>query len=359
MNIHTGSARHGGASRLLMVLLVAASAMFSMAAEARDTLRVLAWPGYADADLVAAFEQQSGLHVEVTYVTSDDELWERVNRNQGADHDVFAVNTAELQRYIDNKLALPVDLSRIPNQRAQLPRFRHPEAIPGIMRDGQVYAVPYTYSEMGLIYNRKLVRQPPQSMAALWDPTYRGRVLAFNTSNHNFSIAALLLGFANPFQIKPAEFRTAAKKLVMLRRNVLTFYNSPEDAVRLYMENEVALVFANYGTQQVQALRKAGADVGYAIPREGALAWLDCWAVARGAQGRAAGREQAERWINFMLEKKVSTALTDRQGLANTITPFPDSSPNDKIIWLEPLEDFAKRNALWNRILSGDGPEKF
>lgn len=322
---------------------------------AKEHLRVLTWPGYADPDVVAEFEQRAGVRVEVSYVHSDDELWDKISRNNGADYDIFAVNTAELQRYVEQRLAVPIDVARIPNLARQLPRFRKLETIPGIVRDRQVYAIPYTYSEMGLIYNRKLVPQPPQSMAAMWEPAFRGRVLAHNTSNHNFSVAALLLGARNPFRLAPEEFHETARKLVDLRRNVLTFYTSPEEAVKLYLEHDIALVFANYGTQQFKALRQAGADVGYVIPREGALAWLDCWVLSRGVRDRAL----AARWINHMLEGRASQALSARQGLANTMSPFPDSSPQDKIIWLQPLEDFAKRNALWNRILSGDSLEKF
>jgi putative spermidine/putrescine transport system substrate-binding protein len=138
-----------------------------------------------------------------------------------------------------------------------------------------------------------------------------------------------------------------------LRRNVLTFYSSPEEAVRLFNGNEVALVFGNYGTQQVKALKDAGADIGYVIPREGALAWLDCWVISRGSRNRPL----AHAWINFMLERKVSQRLTEKHGLANTVTPFPSSAPDARIVWLQPVEDPARRKALWDRIMSGDTAE--
>jgi putative spermidine/putrescine transport system substrate-binding protein len=344
---------------LLRVRAAALLALFALAvprlAAAAEQLRILAWPGYADPDVVAGFEKRTGAQVQVSYVNSDDELAQKLDRNNGADYDVFAVNTAELQRYIDRALAVPINLNAIPNHAKQLARFRAPEAIPGLVRDGKLYALPYTYSEMGLIYNRRQVREIPQSISVLWDPAYRGRVLAYNTSNHNFSLAALSMGVKNPFRLSPAELRQAARKLVQLRRNVRAFYASPEEAVKLYLDNDIAIVFANYGTQQLKALRAAGADVGYVIPREGALAWLDCWAVTRGAKDRAL----AERWINYTLTPEVSALLTSRQGLANTVTAFTDSRPDDRLIWLQPLQDFARREALWDRILSGDGADKF
>jgi putative spermidine/putrescine transport system substrate-binding protein len=213
------------------------------------TLRVLAWPGYADPDLVRQFEQRYGAHVEVTLVSTDDDMRERLRR--GGDFDVFAANTAEIEQYIDQGISVALDLAAIPNAARQLPRFRELANIPGIMRGGAVYAIPYTYSDMGLIYDRAQFGVPPASITALWDARYKGRVLAFQDSTHNFSIAAQALGLNNPFQIAPGEFSRLARHLVELRRNVLSFYTTPEEATELFIRRRAALMFANFGAQQV------------------------------------------------------------------------------------------------------------
>ena len=341
--------RWGRLAALLLGVALSAGAL------AGETLRVLAWPGYADADLVQAFEKRHGVRVEVTLVDSDDALWEKIHARAGADFDVFAVNTAELQRYIDQGLSLPLNLANIPNTRRQLPRFAHPRAIPGISRGAAVYAVPYTYAAIGLIYDRKQFSTPPDSWSVLWDPRYKGRVLAYQGSAHNFSIAALDLGASNPFRIPPAELSRVARHLVALRRNVLTFYARPEEATELFVKHGAALLFANYGSQQVRQLQQAGADIGYVIPREGALAWLDCWTVSKGARNR----ELAEAWINYTLEPQMSGALTERQGLSNTLEASPFMQDGARLIWLQQVEDPGARARLWDRILSGDRPEKF
>lgn len=322
---------------------------FPMPTMAGETLRVLAWPGYADPDLVRIFEQRTGSRVEVTLVDNDDALWERVSRGKAENFDVFAVNTAELQRYIRQGLVLPIDTAALPNLVMQLPRFRDLRAIPGIVHDGKIFAIPYTYSDMGLIYDRKQIKQAPESIAALWDPHYRGKVLAYNGGTHNFSLAALSLGRTTPFHIADKDWPVMTERLIDLRRNVLTFYSEPKESVDLFIGQKAALMFANYGTQQLQLLRAAGADVGYTVPREGALAWLDCWAITHGARNKAL----AEAWINYTLEKGPGDALLNRQGLANTTTPAPYSRASDRLIWLEPVEDVDRRGRLWERILSG------
>src|SRR5665811_2237417 len=83
--------------RLFATLSV--SLALSLPAYAVETLRVLAWPGYADNDLVKNFEKRFDVHIEVSFVSSDDMLREKISANQGGDFDVFAANTADCLLY--------------------------------------------------------------------------------------------------------------------------------------------------------------------------------------------------------------------------------------------------------------------
>jgi len=268
---------------------------------------------------------------------------------------VLAANTAEIQRYTRANLLAPLDLASLPNTKRQLPRFQALSSIEGLTSAGQVYGIPFTYSSMGLIYDRKQIPVAPRSMLELWNPRYRGKVLDFNSAQHNFSFTALALGYAHPFQLDAAQMRVITQKLIALRRNLLTYYTLPEEATAFFIEHKVALMFGNYGTQQVELLRRAGADVGYVIPDEGVLAWLDCWAMTRSASDRTL----ALAWIDYMLEPEVSGLLPQRQGLANTLTAPVDNNANARIMWIGPVEDIQRREELWTRIVSGDRSERF
>ncbi|OJA87693.1 ABC transporter substrate-binding protein [Burkholderia ubonensis] len=348
------------ALRTILVILtlgVACPAGFAAPESANESvLRVLAWPGYADNDVVSAFETRFHVRVEVTLVDSDEALWSRMHSASPPPYDVLAANAAEIQRYASDDLLAPLDLSRIPNRRLQLPNFQHVANIGGLTRGAVTYGIPFTYSSMGLIYDRKQIPVAPHSMLELWNPRYRGKVLDFNSAQHNFSFTALALGYADPFHLSPAQTRIVARKLIDLRRNLLTYYTLPEEATALFVLHRAALMFGNYGTQQVELLRRAGADVGYVIPDEGALAWLDCWAMTRGVEHP----ELALAWINYMLEPAIGSLLTQRQGLANTLTPPPGlDAGRQHLVWIHPVENIARREALWSRIVSGDRPERF
>ncbi|MBN9552407.1 MAG: extracellular solute-binding protein, partial [Alphaproteobacteria bacterium] len=86
--------------------------------------------------------------------------------------------------------------------------------------------------------------------------------------------------------------------------------------------------------------------VAYINPSEGALAWLDNWVISKGVRDKDA----AEKWINFMLSKKVSGALSERTGFGNTVVESGSAGSNDKLVWLNNVEDPLKRSDLWNEI---------
>jgi putative spermidine/putrescine transport system substrate-binding protein len=334
--------------RMLPAVAFAAAAfatLWANPAPAKE-LRIMAWQGYADDDWVKEFEKQTGATVNVVFIGTDDEIWAKIKGSEGKDFDLFAVNTAQLQRYIDAGLVTPYDLSKVPNQKETLPRFRDLAKVQGVMRDGKVYAIPFAFDCIGLIYDTDKVKPAPTSMDILWDPNYKGRVLAYDNGEHNFSFTALTLGIQDPFHLTPDEMQKVKDKLIALKRNVLSFYTTADEALQIYKNNDVALIWANYGQQQLKAMKDAGAHVAYINPKEGALAWLDTWAMTSGVRDK----DLAEAWVNFVLQKKIGQQLSEREGFGNTVVPYPSAGENDKLVYLQLVEDPTKRSDLWNEI---------
>jgi putative spermidine/putrescine transport system substrate-binding protein len=330
----------------LAMAAVAPAILSSRRALANNELRVMAWQGYADDDWVKEFEQQTGATTKVVFIGTDDEIWAKIKGSEGKDFDVFAVNTAQLQRYIDAALTTPHDLDKLPNQKEVLPRFRDLSKVKGVMRDGKVHSIPFCFDSIGLIYDKDKVSPAPDSFEVLWDPKYKGKVLAYDNGEHNFSFTALTLGIEDPFHLSDEQMQKVKEKLIALKQNVLSFYTTPDEALQLYKNNDVALIWANYGQQQVKAMKDAGANIEYVNPKEGALAWLDTWAMTSGVRDR----DLAEAWVNYLLQKKIGQQLSERTGFGNTVIESGSAGANDKLVWLDFVEDPTKRSDLWNEI---------
>jgi putative spermidine/putrescine transport system substrate-binding protein len=330
----------------LGMALAAPAILRSSRAFAAKELRVMAWQGYADDDWVKEFEEQTGAKANIVFIGTDDEIWAKIKGSEGKDFDVFAVNTAQLQRYIDGGLTTPHDLSKLPNQKEVLPRFRDLSTVKGVMRDGKVHSIPFCFDSIGIIYDKDKVSPAPDSFEAFWDEKYKGKILAYDNGEHNFSFTALTLGIEDPFHLSDEQMGKIKEKLIALKHNVLSFYTTPDEALQLYKSNDVALIWANYGQQQVKAMKDAGANIEYVNPKEGALAWLDTWAMTNGVQDV----DLAEAWVNFLLQKKIGQQLSERTGFGNTVVETGSAGANDKLVWLDFVEDPTKRSDLWNEI---------
>src|SRR4051812_20404366 len=331
-------------------LITAAAALAVIAAVAAPAaakeLRILAWQGYADDDWVKAFEAEYKVDVNVVFIGTDDEIWAKIKGSEGKDFDLFAVNTAQLQRYLDLGLVAPYDLAKVPNQKETLARFQDLTKVTGVMRDGKVYAIPYAFDSIGLIYDTDKVKEAPTSWNVMWDEKYAGKVLGYDNGEHNFTVTALTMGVADPFRLSPDQLKQAEDRLMKLKNNVLSFYTTADEALQLYQHNDIAIIFANYGQQQVKTMKDAGAHIAYVNPSEGAPAWLDTWAMTTGVQDK----DLAEAWVNFVLQKQIGQQLSERTGFGNTVVPFASAGPNDKLVWLKDVEDPTKRADLWNEV---------
>jgi putative spermidine/putrescine transport system substrate-binding protein len=287
---------------------------------AENELRLLVWEGYAEKDWVEEFEQKFNAEVSVVYLASDDEMWTKIKGSDGADFDLVSVSTSGVGKFVDNGLFKPIDISKIPNRANQLPQFQDLEKIAGATRDGKVYGIPFAFGSIGLLYDKDRVVPAPTSWSVLWDPKYKQKVIVSDTSEVGISMVAMSLGIKNPYKLTDEQFVQVKDRLSALRDNMLSYYSSSDESLQVYEAGSVDLIFSPWGEQAAGAFRKAGHNVGYAIPNEGASGWIDVWAMTKGVQNE----ELALAWLNFVLEKKISSELTTRFNLGNTVTESPD-----------------------------------
>jgi putative spermidine/putrescine transport system substrate-binding protein len=313
-----------------------------------ETLRILTWEGYADADYIKEFEAETGATVQATFVGDDAEIWAKVRGSNGEDADIITTNVGQLQRYVDSGLLAPIDMDKLPNQAQALERFRDLSKIPGVVHDNKPYMIPFYYGAYLLAYNPDMVDEAPTSWNVLWDPKYKGMVLTHDSYEYNFTIAAIMDGVKDPYHLSEEQLQKYKEKEIELKRQLLAYYSFSDEAVQMYKNNDIAVMVAGYGKQMVKAIRDSGAKVEAVFPKEGAPVWLDAMAITKGATPERA--ELAHKWINFILSKKIAQAMVDRNNQGSTIIDTDVLSANDKVFWVKSVEDPTRRSDLWNEI---------
>lgn len=311
-----------------------------------NELRILTWEGYAEPAWVEPFEEATGASVNVVYVGSVDEMFAKMQGSKGSDFDVVAFDTSAFARYIDGELIQPIDMSKVANAANIIPEF---ENVDPIVRDGEQYGVPFAWGSLPLIYDADAFETAPDSWATMWDPAYEQQMIALDDANNSIVLAALLLGFENPYDLTDEQFAQVKDKLIEQKQLLLTYYAGFDEGVNIFAQNQIKLMFS-MGEPQVAALQEQGVNAALAIPKEKAIGWLDCWVVSAGARDV----DLALAWINATLEPTVGALLSTEQNYGNTTDAEANTdigmTYGDQLAWLLTPEDFEKRVAIWNEV---------
>ncbi|MFL5332093.1 MAG: extracellular solute-binding protein [Geminicoccaceae bacterium] len=316
-------------------------------ATAAGELRIFTWEGYADKPWVEAFEKETGAVAKVSYTGSVDEMFAKMQGSDGADFDVLAFDTGSFKRYIEQKLIQPLDAAKLPNLKNLASAFQNN---PAVTIGDKVYGAPFAWGSLPLIYDTAAFPdKAPDSWALMWDPQYAQQMIALDDANNSIVNAAILLGFKDPFNLTDEQFQAIKAKLIEQKKLLLTYYAGYDDGVKIFADNGAKLM-SSMGEPQVGMLEKKGVKAAFAIPKEGAIGWLDCWNVSKGCKDQ----DLAHAWINLMLSPELGGYITKTYGYGNTTDVAANEAIGmtygDKLIFLQAPEDFQKRTTIWNEV---------
>lgn len=309
---------------------------------AAQEVRLFSFEGYAEPEWVEPFTAATGCEVSVAYTGSVDEMFAKMVGSDGADYDLISIDTSIIQRYLDQGLIIPFDMSSIPNTANLLPSF---SAVAEVMSGGETYGVPIAWGSLGLIYDKAAFPDGVDSWEALWSPENAGHVLALDDANNNVTNAAIILGLDDPFNLSDADFDAVKQKLIEQKQYLISYYAGFEEGVNMWDSSEATLMFS-MGEFQTVELANRGYDVVYSIPKEGGIGWLDTWALSKGVEDS----DCAHQWVNHYLNGHTGPTMTEKNGYGNTTDESPGLDYADKLVWLRPVENFDQRVKVWNEV---------
>lgn len=328
--------------KTLKLTTVCAAALVAATMANAQEVRILAFEGYADDAWRVPFEESSGCKVAVSYVGSVDEMFAKMAGSEGADFDLVSIDTSLFPRYIEAGLLQPYDESKLANLGNLLPAFQQ---VAEVEHNGGRLGVPIAWGSLGLIYDADELSEAPTSWGAMWDPANAQRVIALDDSNNNVVMAALYLGIEDPFNLSKDQMAEVRDKLIELKGNLLSYYAGFDDGVAVWESGAATMMFS-MGEPQIGQLRDKGFNAVYSIPDEGAVGWLDTWALSAGAKDL----ECTHAWADYTLRPEVGEALNSNYGYGPTTVEAQGLGYADKLVWLKPVEDMDARVKLWNEV---------
>ncbi|GFM37572.1 extracellular solute-binding protein [Desulfovibrio psychrotolerans] len=303
--------------RLLVLLALALFATTGVAHA--EPLKILTWKGYAPKELVDKFQKETGIAVEVTY-SNNEEMIAKLRATRGAGFDLAQPSQDRISSVqAEFGLYQPIDFSRIETG-LFIPSML--EAVKkNTLVDGASYAVPFCWGTSGLIVNSE--KAPGvDSWQALLDKQYLGRV-SYRLKRPIIIAMGFALGY-DPFALygdtaKYQEMLDVIEKTLIEAKPMVKNYWANGDALLESMrsgEVHVAKAWDNGGWK----LHAENPAIDFKAPKEGALGWIDTFAIP----SKAKNVDAAYKWINFMLRPENAGYFTTQEN-----TPTASAGGNE------------------------------
>lgn len=290
-------------------------------AKEKVTLKVYNWGEYISdgsddsLDVIKEFEKRfPDIKVSYTTYATNEELYAKL-RSGSANYDVIIPSDYMISRMIEEDMLEKLDFNNIPNFEAISEEFKNPAYDPT-----NEYSIPYTWGTVGIIYNTTMVEEKVDSWDILWDPEYTNQILMFNNSRDAFGIAEKLLGYSqNTTDIE--ELNAVAEKLKE-QKIVLQAYVMDEIFDKM-SSGEAAI--APYYAGDFLIMQEDNPDLAFAVPKEGTNLFIDAMVIPKGCEPK----EEAERFINFLLEPDIGLANIEFIGYSTPLDTVKEQLGED------------------------------
>ncbi len=263
------------------------------AAIAEGSVTVYNWEEYISPDAIRLFEEETGITVNMTYFTTNEDMMVQV-RNSPSSFDVVMPSDYCIERLATEGLLEEIDYANVPNY------VNIDENLKGKYYDpDQKYTVPYMWGTVGICYNKTMVDAPVTSWSVMFDDKYKDNVFMLDSIRDSMGIALKYLGFSmntrDPLEMVKAKELLIDQKL----RGIVKAYQVDEIKDKMVAGEAALALMWNGDAMYAIALND---DLDFVVPSEGSNVWVDAMVIPKGAKNKA----NAEAFINFMCRPDVA-----------------------------------------------------
>ena len=287
-----------------------------------QTLRLLTWEGYLPDDVKAAFEEETGATIEITYISNNGELTSKLAATDGEGWDLASPsvdNVAAAQETYG--IYQPIDVSRVSNLGNVVPSMV--DAVEEMSTvGGDYYSIPFTWGTSGLVINTAKTEGSVTSYKQLCDPEYEGRV-TYRFRYPTFVGAAYGLGYdLFSYVDDPVKWEEVLTEtldyLIECKPNVTNYWTTRQEHIDAMLSEEAWVSQGWDGTGWV--LSQENPDIKFIAPDEGALGWIDTFTIPAGSENL----DLAYAFIDFNYRPEVAGAVIAGGGFLSSVQGAPD-----------------------------------
>ena len=268
--------------------------VFAGPAAAEGTLNISAWADSIAPALIEKFEAETGTEVNVDAFNSNEDALTKLQAGNSG-YDLVTPSQHFVKIMADEGLLEDIGASEMAAFAQVDDQWKNPW-----WDEGSAYSIPLAYGTAGFTVNRDVYEGPVDSWAVFFEPPaeLQGKLGSLSYPDEVVGGVQLFLGV--PFCSEDKGEMKKVLDLLQAQKPHVAAYSSDNIENRIG-SGEVGAHF--WWDGNTLRTRNAGANIEYAMPKEGLVGWLDSFVVPKGA----ANVEGAKAFIDFMSTEENAT----------------------------------------------------
>jgi len=205
-----------------------------------NIINLYTWEGYVPANVISDFTNETGIKVNYTNFSSNEEMYAKLKALNAAEYDVIIASDYIFETMArEGGLMLDIDKTKITNWENISPSYLNKQFDPD-----NKYTIPYTTGGILLAYNEKTCPIEVKGYKDLLNPQLKGKIVSIDEMRVVIGMMNLMLGNSLN-ETDPEKLADAKSVLEKFVDNVLTFNSDKAHEIMLSGEACVGLMYSS------------------------------------------------------------------------------------------------------------------
>lgn len=263
-------------------------------------LNLFVWTEYLPDSVVEKFQKETGIKVNVSTYSSNEDMLAKVKSETAGAYDVLNPSDYMVAQLISQDMLRELDFEKLPNFSHIGESYKNPAYDPG-----NKYSVPYMGGAGAIVVNTAKVDIEIDSYADLFDPALEGQLVVLDDFRAVIGMTSKALGY-DLNETDPAKLAEVSDKLQELKKNVVLYDSDSPKSALISGDCSAGMIWS----AEVAMAMEEVPSIEVVYPEEGPYLFFDNWVVTK----ESPNYENALKWIDFVM---------DPENMAMILEEFP------------------------------------
>ena len=287
----------------------------------QEQLNVLNWTSYIPDSIIRDFEKETGIKVNYSTYSSNEELLAKVSNAKEGTYDLIFPSDYMIEIMKDRKLLEKIDKSKLTNINNLNSNYLNLE-----YDVNNEYSLPFIAASTVISVNKEKIKEDITSYNDLLNPKYKDEIVLIDDQRIIIGMALLANGF-DMNSTDPNELEIAEEWLLKLKPNLKAYDSDSPKNFLIFEEASIAVLWNAEGA----IAKQENSNIENIFPKEGFALSIDNFAILKNSENQ----EEAYKFINYILRPEVMKEIINSYPYKNI------NKETDKIL----DDDYLNNNA--------------